>query len=131
MEFDGNTCNNIIRATVAELGLDPASGNFMPAEASVAIDAGDNALLENLLCDGETDCVGTQRIYNRTVDLGAFEYGMSSSSTTSLFRKVVRNSRDLKSRSVKAFDLQGRFLGKVLVEYGADFVPNKNVYLKY
>ena len=64
-------------------------------------------------------------------DLGAFEYGMSSSSTTSLFRKVVRNSRDLKSRSVKAFDLQGRFLGKVPVEYGVDFVPNKNVYLKY
>ena len=56
---------------------------------------------------------------------------MSSSSTTSLFRKVVRNSRDLKSRSVKAFDLQGRFLGKVPVEYGVDFVPNKNVYLKY
>ena len=64
-------------------------------------------------------------------DLGAFEYGMSSSSTTSLFRKVVRNSRDLKSRSVKAFDLQGRFLGKVPVEYGVDFVPDKNVYLKY
>ncbi len=64
-------------------------------------------------------------------DLGAFEYGMSSSSTTSLFRKVVRNSCDLKSRSVKAFDLQGRFLGKVPVEYGVDFVPNKNVYLKY
>jgi len=57
---------------------------------------------------------------------------MSSSSTTSLFRKVVRNSRDLKtSRLVKAFDLQGRFLGKVPIEYGVDFIPDKNVYLKY
>lgn len=65
-------------------------------------------------------------------DLGAFEYGMPSGGTTSLSRKVVHNSRDLKtSRSVKVFDLQGRFLGKELVEYGVDFVPNKKVYLKY
>ena len=74
MVFDATTCTNIIRATVAELGLDPAAGNFMPAVDSVAIDAGDNALLAHLLCEGGTDYAGTQRIYNRTVDIGGIEY---------------------------------------------------------
>ena len=46
----------------------------MPAVDSVAIDAGDNALLAHLRFDGGTDYIGLQRIYNRTVDIGALEY---------------------------------------------------------
>ena len=82
MKFDENACANIIRATVAELGLAPAVGNFMPAVDSVAIDAGDNAFLAQLMSGGGlgetalpgTDYAGTQRIYNRTVDIGGLEY---------------------------------------------------------
>lgn len=74
MVFDENACTNIYRATAAELGLNPAAGNFMPNVDSIAIDAGDNALLAKLLCDDGTDYAGTQRIYNRTVDIGALEY---------------------------------------------------------
>ena len=74
MVFDENACTNIIRATAAELGLNPATGNFMPSADSVAIDAGDNAFLANLTSGGDTDYAGTQRVYNRTVDIGALEY---------------------------------------------------------
>ena len=74
MEFDENACTNIIRATVAELGLNPAAGGFLPAVDSVAIDAGDNTLLAQLRYNDGTDYAGTQRIYNRTVDIGALEY---------------------------------------------------------
>ena len=72
--IDENACHNIYRATAAELGLNAAAGNFMPSVDSVAIDAGDNALLANLLYNDGTDYAGTQRIYNRTVDIGALEY---------------------------------------------------------
>ena len=81
--IDENACHNIYRATAAELGLNPAAGNFAPSADSVAIDAGDNALLAHLIGGTAvtstalpygTDCVGGQRIYNRTVDIGALEY---------------------------------------------------------
>ena len=76
--IDENACHNIYRATAAELGLNAAARNFMPSVDSVAIDAGDNALLANLIGDGGTDYAGTQRIYNRTVDIGALEYDWRS-----------------------------------------------------
>lgn len=72
--IDENACHNIVRATAAQLGLNPAAGNFLPAVDSVAIDAGDNTLLAQLLSGDGTDYVGAQRIYNRTVDVGALEY---------------------------------------------------------
>ena len=54
----------------AEAGLDEA---YRPTRGSIAIDAGDTALLANLP-DAKTDLAGDPRVSNGCVDLGAYEY---------------------------------------------------------
>lgn len=60
------------KATVGEMALD---ATYCPRIGkSVAIDFGDNAALESALAVlGDADILGTQRVYNGTVDSGAVE----------------------------------------------------------
>ena len=61
-----------LQATVAKIALD---ADYRPIlGTSVAIDYGDNALYEEAHAIlGETDILGTQRIYNGAIDVGAAE----------------------------------------------------------
>ncbi|QOD59722.1 T9SS type A sorting domain-containing protein [Polaribacter haliotis] len=73
--------NNIIEGGfLASINQDPlftdASNNDFTLQASSpAIDSGDNSLVPNAIT---TDLLGNQRVFNTTVDMGAYEFGSSS-----------------------------------------------------
>ena len=71
---------NTFVSDVSALGL---NDDCTPAsKTSLVVDAGDNSLLSAELA---TDVAGGQRIYNRTVDLGAFEYDWRSDYAADVF----------------------------------------------
>ena len=70
-QLDEASSVNVTKITDrAEAGLDEA---YRPTRGSIAIDAGDTALLANLP-DAETDLAGDPRVSNGCVDPGAYEY---------------------------------------------------------
>ena len=72
--FEDGVDGNIVDADPMFVNL--AAGNLRLAEGSSAIDAGDNALAVD--ADGTAltvDLDGNPRIYNITVDMGAYEFG--------------------------------------------------------
>ena len=56
-------------SSAADAGLD---ANYRPVKGGVAIDAGSNAGVADVL--NGVDAAGSQRIYNGTVDIGCYEY---------------------------------------------------------
>ncbi|MCL2131184.1 MAG: T9SS type A sorting domain-containing protein [Lentimicrobiaceae bacterium] len=70
----GDTIGNGIIANSDPLFIDTANGDYRLNCFSPAIDVGDNIYIENIT----TDLSGNPRIYNGTVDLGAYENLMIS-----------------------------------------------------
>lgn len=64
------------------LFTDIGNNNFQLSAGSPAIDAGDNAQLPASLI---TDLLGNQRIFNTTVDIGAYEFGSIPLSVAEVF----------------------------------------------
>ena len=71
--FDEATCTNILRMELADVKISLNDAYRLPAD-SPAVDAGDSALLAHLLDGTASDYAGGQRVYNRAVDIGAWEH---------------------------------------------------------
>jgi hypothetical protein len=81
--------------TKEELALD---ANGIPARNSVAVDYGDNAQHDKIhdishwavkRLENNRDCLGRQRVYNSTIDVGAYEYDWRGDFS----QKLLPNSR--------------------------------------
>ena len=72
-QIDAATSANVITGTLETAMLDATHG-YRPLAGSPAINAGDQALLANMTGDAATDLIGTQRVYDGEVDIGAYEY---------------------------------------------------------
>ena len=68
---DDATCSNVITNNDITKVINTTTGALIPG--SPAIDAGDNAFLDNLKGDKTLDLVGHPRVCNGTVDIGARE----------------------------------------------------------
>ena len=87
VHIDNATCANVITGTLATAMLD-ASHGYRPLAGSPAINAGDQALLANMTGDAATDLVGTQRVYDGEVDIGAYEYDIRPEMSALLYKKA-------------------------------------------
>lgn len=98
-KIDDGTCCNVITCAVdmaslvtalESLGLD---ADFRPARDSVAVDRGDNTLLDGLV-DSARDFGGDPRVSNATVDIGACEYDWRPDYAAVLGRRLTVTSCD-------------------------------------
>ena len=104
LQVDDATSANVITGTLATAMLDAAHG-YRPLVGSPAINAGDQALLSNLTGDAATDFVGTQRVYDGEVDIGAYEYDIRPAMSALLYKKA----------SVTAAAPAARIVGETIV----------------
>ena len=88
LQVDDATSANVITGTLATAMLDAAHG-YRPLVGSPAINAGDQALLANLTGDAATDLIGTQRVYDGEVDIGAYEYDIRPAMSALLYKKAT------------------------------------------
>lgn len=88
LQVDDATCANVITGTLATAMLD-ASHGYRPLVGSPAINAGDQALLANLTGDAATDLIGTQRVYDGEVDIGAYEYDIRPAMSVLLYKNAT------------------------------------------
>ena len=86
-QIDVATSANVVTGTLATAKLDTAHG-YRPLVGSPAINAGDQALLANMTDDVSTDLVGTQRVYDGEVDIGAYEYDIRPAMSALLYKKA-------------------------------------------
>lgn len=87
-QIDAATSANVITGTLATAMLDTAHG-YRPLAGSPAINAGDQALLANMTGDAATDLVGTQRVYDGEVDIGAYEYDIRPAMASLLYKNAT------------------------------------------
>jgi hypothetical protein len=100
---------------------DSLNNDFKLQSGSPAIDTGDNTKIPTGIT---TDLLGNQRIFNTTVDMGAFEFGSAPLSTenisllseTTIYPNPVSNNLTIKSKEnilkIEVYNL----LGKKLIE---------------
>lgn len=112
---------------------DAANNDFTLQASSPAIDAGDNSLLPTNVT---LDLLGNQRIYNTTVDMGAYESGFSPLSTESLvvlsdakvYPNPVRNNLYIKSKEnilkIEVYNLLGK---KIVEKENSNFIDLSNL----
>lgn len=79
---DANIGEGSMKKAVSEMGV-KADGR--PRKGSCIVDAGDNALYPSDVA-GDLDFLNSQRIYNETIDIGAYEWKPSDKGLLLLFR---------------------------------------------
>lgn len=79
---DTNIGQGSMKKAVSEMGV---RSDGRPRKGSCIVDAGDNALYPSDVA-GDLDVQGSQRIYNETIDIGAYEWKPSDKGLMLLFR---------------------------------------------
>lgn len=142
IDITGNTpssSNNIIQG--AQLGGNPSDPKFVDADnnfrlqgTSPAINAGDNSFLPSNIT---LDISGEARIFNTTIDMGAYEYdpsivlsteNISLTTETKLYPNPVRDNLTIKSKEnilkIEIYNLLGK---KIIEKENSSFINLSNL----
>tara|TARA_R110001606_G_scaffold163657_1_gene307931 strand:+ start:4002 stop:6500 length:2499 start_codon:yes stop_codon:yes gene_type:complete len=142
IDLTGNapsTSNNIIQG--AQLGGNPSdplftdkvNNDFTLLSSSPAIDTGDNSNVPSRIT---TDLLGNQRIFNTTVDMGAYEYdssilnldNVSLLNDTKMYPNPVRDNLTIESKEnilkIEIYNLLGK---KIVEKENSSFINLSNL----
>ena len=109
------------------------TSDFELQAGSPAIDSGDNSKIPSGIT---TDLLGNQRIFNTTVDMGAYEFGSSPLSTenisflseTRVYPNPVSNNLHIKSKEnilkIEIYNLLGK---KLIEKENSSFISLSNL----
>ena len=86
---DGSITNAVNTITTDPFFTDSANGDYTLTSGSTAIDTGDNTYVF-----GTEDILGNQRVFNTTVDMGAYEFGSVA---------LSNNDFDLQTNDIKLY----------------------------